>query len=143
MEKILTLCFKRHCIPNEIIWKILYFYKGLQHPVANIIIDSLYSGKYFVSKYNSKRKYLEMFLKCNDCYRILEYNTNVCIFVNSKDIKWYLPINSIRSSDDSFTLFIYYKYYPNEQKIYYTFLNKILKENITIICQNCNKNFWN
>ena len=52
-------------------------------------------------------------------------------------------INSIRSSDDSFTLFIYYKYYPNEQKIYYTFLNKILKENITIICQNCNKNFWN
>jgi hypothetical protein len=143
MEKILTMCFKRYSIPNELIWNILYNYKGLQHPLSNIILDSLYSGQYFVKKYISKKKYLEMFIKCSDCNKILSYNVNVCILVNSKDIKWYLPINSIKSSDDSFTRFIYYKYYPSEEKIYYTYLNKILKENISIICQNCDNKFGN
>lgn len=143
MENILTMCLKRHHIPNELIWKIFYVYKGLQHPTTTQLLTSLYSGEFFIKKYNSKRHYLNMFIKCTYCKININNNENVCILVNSKDIRWYLPINSIKCCDDSFTRFIYYKFYPNEEKIYYSFLTKILKENISIICHKCDKHFWN
>lgn len=143
MERILTMCFRRYHIPNEIIWKIMYEFNGFQHKISKMVIDSLYSGEFFMIKYKSKAEYQRMFITCDCCKNFIDYDLNVCIMINTNEIRWYLPISSIKSSDDSFTLFIYNKFYPNEMNIYYTFLNKILKENLTIICSNCDKNYWN
>ena len=142
MLKDLFFCFKRFNIPNEIIFKIIYEHKGLESPISRIVKNSLYSGQFFISKYKSKADYLNMFIKCDICNNIIDYNMNICIMVSTSEIRWYLPLSNIKQHDDSFTIFIYNKFYPNESVIYYTFLNKILKENLTIVCSTCDSNYW-